>query len=42
MPEKNMNQEFRLEKIDEIRNCLIREINQNELMNKKYKKCEEI
>ena len=38
MPEENMNQEFRLEKIDEIRNYLIEEINQNELMSKKDKK----
>ena len=37
MPEENMNQEFRLEKIDEIRNYLIEEINQNELMSKKHK-----
>ena len=27
MPEENMNQEFRLRKIDEIRNHLIEEIN---------------
>ena len=27
MPEENMNQEFRLRKIDEIRNYLIEEIN---------------
>ena len=27
MPEKNMNEEFRLKKIDEIRNYLIEEIN---------------
>ena len=33
-----MNQEFRLRKIDEIRNCLIEEINQNKLMSKKHKK----
>ena len=38
MPEKNMNQEFRLKKIDEIRSYLIKEINQNELMSKKHKK----
>ena len=37
MPEENINQEFRLKKIDEIRNYLIEEINQNELMGKKYK-----
>ena len=38
MPEENMNQKFRLKKIDEIRNYLIEEINRNELMSKKYKK----
>ena len=38
MPEKNMNQEFRLKKTDEIRNYLIEEINRNELMSKKNKK----
>ena len=27
MPEENMNQEFRMRKIDEIRNYLIEEIN---------------
>ena len=32
MSEKIINQEFRLEKIDEIRNYLIEEINQNKLM----------
>ena len=37
MPEKNMNREFRLETIDEIRNCLIEEINRNDLMSKKHK-----
>ena len=31
-----MNQEFRLKKIDEIRNNLIEEIKQNELMSKKH------
>ena len=36
MSEKNINQEFRLEKIEEIRNYLIKEINQNELMSKKH------
>ena len=35
---KNMNQEFRLKKIDEIRNYLIEEINLNELISKKHKK----
>ena len=38
MPEENINQEFILKKIDEIRNYLIEEINQNELMGKKHKK----
>ena len=33
-----INQEFRLKKIDEIRNYLIEEINRNELMSKKNKK----
>ena len=32
-----MNQEFRLKKIDEIRNYFIEEINRNELMSKKHK-----
>ena len=38
MPEENMNQEFRLTKIDKIRNYLSEEINQNELMSKNHKK----
>ena len=38
MSEENINQEFRLKKIDEIRNYLIEEINQNKLMSKKHKK----
>ena len=38
MPEEKINQEFRLKKIDKIRNYLLEEINQNELMNKKHKK----
>ena len=38
MLEENINQEFRLRKIDEIRNYLIEEINQNKLRSKKYKK----
>ena len=37
MSEKNINQEFRLKKIDEMRNYLIEEVNQNKLMNKKHK-----
>ena len=36
MSEENMNQEFRLKKIDEIRNYLIEEINRNELLSKKH------
>ena len=38
MPEENIYPEFRLKKIDEIRNYLIEEISQNKLMSKKYKK----
>ena len=38
MAEKNITQEFRLENIDETRNCSIEEINRNEFMNKKHKK----
>ena len=38
MPEENMNQEFRLNKINEIKNYLIEETNWNELMNKNHKK----
>ena len=33
MPEENINQECRLKKLDEIRNYLIEEINQNKSMN---------
>ena len=33
-----MNLEFRSKKIDETRNYLIKEINQNDLMSKKHKK----
>ena len=36
--EENISQEFRLKNIDEARNCLIEEINRNELMIKKHKK----
>ena len=36
MLEENINQEFRLKKIDEIRNYLIEEINQNKLISKKH------
>ena len=38
MPEENMKQEFRLERIDEIRNYLNEEINRNKLMRKEHKK----
>ena len=37
MPEE-INQEFRLKKIDEIRNYLIEKLNRNELMSNKPKK----
>ena len=38
MSEENISQEFRLKNINETRNYLIEEINQNELMSKKHKK----
>ena len=38
MPEENISQEFRLKNIDETRNYLIEEINQNELVSKSHKK----
>ena len=38
MLEENISQEFRLENIDETSNYFLKEINQNELMNKKHKK----
>ena len=38
MPEKHINQEFRLKKVDETRNYLIEKINQNEFKSKKHKK----
>ena len=37
MPQEKINQEFRLKKIDEIRNYLTEEINQNKLISKKPK-----
>ena len=37
MPEENVNQEFRLKKMDEMRNYLTEEINPNELTSKKHK-----
>ena len=36
--EKKVSQEFRLKNIDETRNYLIKDIYQNELISKKYKK----
>ena len=38
MPKENINQEFRLKKLDEMTNYLIEEINQNKLTSKKHKK----
>ena len=38
MSEENISQEFRLKNIDETKNYLIEETNQNELMSKKHKK----
>ena len=38
MPEENINQKFRSKKIDEMKNYLIEEINQNKSMSKKHKK----
>ena len=38
MSEENISQEFRLKDIDETRNYLIKETNQNEVMSKKYEK----
>ena len=38
MTEENISQEFRLKDIDETRNYLMEEINQNDLTSKKHKK----
>ena len=38
MPEENISQKFKLKNIDETRNYLIKEINENGLMSKKHKK----
>ena len=38
MVEVNISQELRLKNIDETRNYLVEEINQNELISEKYKK----
>ena len=37
MVEVNISQELRLKNIDETRNYLVEEINQNELISEKYK-----
>ena len=37
MSKEDISQEFRLKNVDETRNFLTEEINQNELMSKKYK-----
>ena len=37
MAEENMNHEFRLKKVDEVKHSLIEEINQNYLMSRKHK-----
>ena len=42
IPEENINQEFRLIKINEIGNHLTEEINQNKLMSKKHKKSSKV
>ena len=36
--EENISQEFRLKTLDETRNYLLEEIEQNELMSRKHKK----
>ena len=38
MPEENVNEEFRLKKVYEIRNYLVEKMNQNKLMSKNHKK----
>ena len=38
MAGENISQEFRLKNIHETRNCVIEEINRNDLMSKKQKK----
>ena len=38
MDEWNISQKFRLKNVDETRNYLIEEINQNKLVTKKHKK----
>ena len=38
MAEENINQESTVKNIDKTRNCLVEEIQQNELINRKHKK----
>ena len=38
MAKENIHQEFILKNLDETKNCLIEEINRNELMSKKHKR----
>ena len=38
MAGENISQEFRLKNIDETRNCLVDQTNQNELISKKHRK----
>ena len=38
MPEENISQKFRLKNIEVTRNYFIEELNQNELISKKFKK----
>ena len=38
MSEENISHSFTLKNVDETRNYIIKEINQNELLNKKHKK----
>ena len=37
MSEENISKKFKMKNIEETRNYFIKEINQNELMSKKYK-----
>ena len=38
MKKENISQEFRLKNMEEIKNCFIKEINQNELMTRSTKR----
>ena len=42
MPVKNINEEHRLQKIEETRNYLLREIDHNELISKKHKNIDRV